>query len=99
MLKTPDQIQLSASDLTGHLNCRHLTALDIAVVGGAQPAPKTWDPLLEVLWERGALHERNYSEHLKKAGYSAVEICGVGITEALAQQTLHAMKTGAEIII
>ena len=45
------------------------------------------------------MHERNYTEHLKKAGYSAVEIYGVGITEALAQQTLHAMKSGAEIII
>lgn len=31
MQKTGDSLRLSATDLIGHLNCRHLTALDLAV--------------------------------------------------------------------
>jgi uncharacterized protein len=51
------KIVLSASDLTGHLNCRHLTALDLEVAKGTRPKPKVWEPMLELLAERGALHE------------------------------------------
>ena len=58
MQKLGDSILLSASDLVGHLNCRHLTGLDIAVATGALKKPKVWDPLLEILWERGARHEQ-----------------------------------------
>jgi hypothetical protein len=52
MLKVGDIIQLSASDLVAHLNCRYLTDLDIAVANGALAKPKRWDPLLETLRER-----------------------------------------------
>ena len=34
MLKIGKIIQLSASDLVGHLNCRNLTELDLAVAKG-----------------------------------------------------------------
>ena len=54
------KIVLSASDLTGHLNCRHLTALDVEVARGTRAKPKVWDPVLELLAERGALHEASY---------------------------------------
>jgi hypothetical protein len=47
-------IVLSASDLTGHLHCRHLTALDVEVTTGARRKPKVWDPVLELLAERFA---------------------------------------------
>ena len=68
MLRIGRDLQLSASDLVGHLNCRHLTHLDLAVANGTLPKPKIWDPLLEILWERGSIHEREYVEHLKGAG-------------------------------
>jgi hypothetical protein len=58
-------LQLSASDLVGYLNCRHLTNLDRRVADGALKMPSVWDPLLEILWERGAIHERNYIGHLE----------------------------------
>jgi hypothetical protein len=58
-------IELSAADLIGHLGCRHLTQLDLAVATGKEKAPKIWDPLLELLWERGLAHERSYIEHLE----------------------------------
>jgi hypothetical protein len=54
MFKTDGTIQLSASDLVGHLNCHHLTELDFAVSNGKLSKPKIRDPLLEILAERGA---------------------------------------------
>jgi hypothetical protein len=61
-------IHLSASDLVGHLNCRYLTGLDVAVANGTLAKPFIWDPVLEVLAERGALHEQDYIGHLKANG-------------------------------
>ena len=69
MQKTAGALSLSASDLVGHLNCRYLTELDIAVASGTLSKPVVWDPLLELLVERGNLHERGYLEHLRAAGF------------------------------
>jgi len=35
-----DKIVLSASDFVGHLNCSHLTELDLQVATGALAKPK-----------------------------------------------------------
>lgn len=56
-----------------------MTNLDLAVANGTLQKPKIWDPLLEFLWERGFIHERDYIEHLTRAGYTLVKIEGVGI--------------------
>jgi hypothetical protein len=61
-------IELSSTDLIGHLSCRHLTQLDLAVARGKLQPPKVWDPLLQLLWERGLAHERSYVEHLEQQG-------------------------------
>ena len=58
MLIAQGMAHLSASDLIGHLNCRYLTKLDLAVASGKLDRPRTWDPVLEVLAERGVLHEQ-----------------------------------------
>jgi hypothetical protein len=58
-------VHLSASDLVGHLNCRYLTSLDLAVARGELDKPSVWDPVLEVLAERGNLHEQSYIDHLE----------------------------------
>lgn len=42
-------LQLSASDLVGHINCRYLTQLDLKVARGSLPKPIYYDPTLEVL--------------------------------------------------
>ena len=68
MKKTGPSFQLSATDLVGYLNCRHLSGLDCAVAEGALAKPKVWDPLLQILWERGSIHEQNYVTHLEQAG-------------------------------
>ena len=40
MFKVGKTVQLSASDLVGHLNCRNLTELDLAVAKGALAKPR-----------------------------------------------------------
>lgn len=99
MKQIGESLELSATDLVGYLNCRHLSDLDRAVAEGALAKPKVWDPLLEILWERGSIHERNYVEHLTKAGLEVVKIDGVDVTDKAVSQTLAAMKSGAQVIV
>jgi len=92
-------IQFSAADLVGHLSCRHLTKLDAAVARGELEAPKVFDPLLQVLWERGAAHERDYIEHLEKAGFDVARVNGDGADAMPVDQTIDAMSSGRQIIV
>ena len=100
MLNVRSTVHLSASDLVGHLNCRYLTSLDLAVAKGVLAKPFIWDdPVLEVLAERGALHEQGYVDHLKANGLSVTPMDGVGVDSSVVAQTLDAMKAGAPIIV
>lgn len=99
MEKIGGSFRLSASDLVGYLNCHHLTALDRAVAEGERAKPKIWDPLLEILRERGSIHEQTYVDHLTNAGLKVVRIDGVDVSDAAVGETLAAMKDGAEIIV
>jgi predicted RecB family nuclease len=92
-------IRLSATDLVGHLNCRHLTSLDIEVASGVRDRPKAWDPLLEILWERGARHEQGFVDHLKSEGFQVTVIEGVGVDDAAEARTRDAMARGDQIIV
>lgn len=91
--------RLSASDLVGHLNCAHLTELDRKVALGQLDRPYRWDPVLEVLRERGARHEADYLAHLESQGLALVQIDGVGVDDAAVAETLQAMRSGAAAII
>ncbi|MBU1852336.1 MAG: TM0106 family RecB-like putative nuclease [Candidatus Omnitrophica bacterium] len=99
MKNIENTITFSATDLVGHLNCSHLTACDLNVANGKTEKPKVWDPLLEVLWERGSIHEEDYIRHLKDQGFDALKIEGFDITEEAVEQTKQAMKSGAKIIV
>lgn len=79
MQKLGGSFALTATDLVGYLNCRHLFELDRAVAEGRLGKPKAFDPLLQILWERGAAHERNYLDHLAQAGLDVVRIDGIGL--------------------
>ena len=98
MLILDEVVHLSASDLVGHLNCRYLTNLDLAVAKGELPKPSVWDPVLEVLAERGALHEQSYLDDLKGNGFPVVSIGGVGVDTQAVASTVKAMRDGAPII-
>ena len=93
------ELQLSASDLVNHLACRHLTALNLAVTAGERKAPFRRDRMLELLVERGLAHERSYIEHLEAAGLQVTRIDGAGIQAGPVDDTVAAMRAGAEVIV
>src|SRR5881392_4072105 len=93
-------LRFSASDLVGHVDCHHLTALDAAVARGELEKPRFWDPLLQALFDRGLAHEHDYVEHLRQAGHEVVEIDGSGgIDQARVDKTIEAMRVGAAVIV
>ncbi len=91
------RIHLSAGDLAGHLGCRHLTTLDLAVAEDRLEAPSRRDPALELLQERGLEHEREYLRHLRSQGRAVVEIAEEEVGAAR-ERTLDAMSRGVEAI-
>src|SRR5580700_1238171 len=100
MQKIGATFRFSASDLVGHVECHHLTALDIAVARGQLEKPRPYDPLLQILVERGLAHERQYVDHLRQTGLAVVEIEGSGgIDQARIDKTLEAMRAGGAVIV
>src|SRR3984893_4381892 len=100
MQKVGETLRFSASDLVGHVDCHHLTALDVAVARGELRRPRFQDPLLQALFDRGLAHERAYVEHLRKAGHEIVEIDGAaGIDQTRVDKTIEAMRAGASVIV
>jgi uncharacterized protein len=94
-----EDILLSAHDLVGHLNCKHLTQLDIEVAKGTRAKPEHWDPLLDILRERGFRHEKAFLDHLQKEGFQAVLIDGVDITEGQQAVALHHRRTECACVL
>jgi predicted RecB family nuclease len=74
MKGSSDELRLSASDLSNHLACRHLTSLDFGVVVGDKSAPTWHSPDLWVLQKRGLEHETAYIAHLAAQGLSIVDL-------------------------
>ncbi len=93
------ELHLSASDLTGHLDCRYLTLLDLNVANGLATKPKVWDPLLEVLAERGKQHEANYIKRLESEGLNITVIDGFVVDQNSVDATVATMVAGAQIIV
>jgi predicted RecB family nuclease len=91
--------RLSATDLVGYLNCRHLTQLEHAAARGELSRPKFFDPALEALWERGKQHELAYVDHLRAQGLSCVVIEGVDVSDEAVAQTIAAMQAGVDVIV
>ena len=99
MLKVGNTVQLSASDLVGHLNCRNLTELDLAVAKGALAKPRVWDPLLDVARERGLRHEQGYVDHLRAKGFEVETLAGMEFNQDAVAATAKAMSLGREVIV
>src|SRR3954471_12297770 len=99
MQKVGGRLQLSSTDLVAHLNCRHLTELDLKVASGELQKPKIWDPVLETLAERGAAHERAFVDYLKTRGMAATVIGGVGLDAKSTSATMEAMSRGDAVIV
>lgn len=91
-------MQLSASDLSNYLNCHHYTELDKLLLDGKIKKPEFNNPHVSALQERGFEHEASYVEYLRKQGLRVVEIPDSGSHSERQEQTLQAMKEGADII-
>lgn len=99
MRKQDGYIHLSASDLSNHLGCRHLTALDQAVAEGRLEGPSWRDPALAVLEQRGFTHEKNYLGYLSDVrGLTVVEIENEGAVGTVFECTRYAMQKGVQVI-
>src|SRR5260370_5894301 len=94
------QIRLSASDLSNHLACRHLTMLELQVARGQRTAPDWAAPDLKVIREVGLRHERAYLAHLFAQGLKVENLGHIDHKQEdrLLAETLALMERGAEVI-
>jgi len=91
-------LRLSATDVSNHLACHHLTTLELSVARGKRADPEWRAPDLVVLQELGLRHESRYLEFLKGEGLSVVEFGDIG-DEKRVSETERAMQSGAEAIV
>jgi uncharacterized protein len=96
MKKENSSILLSASDLSQHLACAHLTELNLAVLNGTIDNRSYHDPLLDILQERGMEFERHYLEQLREKDWVIANGAGDGFLSV--EATIAAMKEGADVI-
>jgi predicted RecB family nuclease len=93
---------LSASDLTGFLECPHLTQQELAATRGEVVRPDRDDPELELLARHGTAHEEAHLDAYSSAGKKVVRIETAGATlDAYGQaraRTLDAMREGVDVI-
>ncbi len=93
MQKSGNSFVLSATDLSNHLSCQHLTQLNRSVALGELKKPMWSDPALEVLIARGREHEDAYIEFLKRKGLTTIDLDGKPLEASNA-----AMSNGVEVI-
>src|SRR5438105_2210810 len=93
---------VSPTDLTGFLECEHLTQQELAAARGEIKRPEREDPELLVLTRRGLEHEARHLDGLRTDGRRVVEFpfpdgTLASLTQAHAQ-TVAAMRDGADVI-
>ncbi|HEU0037547.1 MAG TPA: TM0106 family RecB-like putative nuclease [Kofleriaceae bacterium] len=75
---------LAATDVSNHLACEHLTTLELERAHGRRSAPPSFDPLIEILAERGRVHEADYATYLKARGLRVVSASEASVVELMA---------------
>lgn len=91
------QISLSATDLSNHLSCTHLTQLNRRHAYKELVRPERKNRFLDRIIERGLKHEEAYIDHLKTdASRNVVEF--EYKEPNVEEKTLEAMKDGVGII-
>src|ERR1700730_2520421 len=93
---------VSPSDLTGFLECEHLTQQELAAARGEITPAARKDPELEVLTRRGLEHEARQLAELRTSHRRVVEFpfpdgTIAGLAEALSQ-TVVALQEGVDVI-
>src|SRR6266540_67993 len=98
MERRDGQLAFSPSDLNDFLECRHLTALELAVAYGELARIDADNPQAELIRRKGQEHEAAYLAALEA---DRREIARIGLDrdwEAAARATEEAMCAGAEVV-
>lgn len=102
--QTDERMIVSATDLVNHLECGHLSVLDL--YAASQPGlrkPRLDDPAADVLRKRGDEHERRHLASLM-ATFEVIEIPAPGGQDRVSSlrageaNTFAAMQAGADVI-
>lgn len=91
-------VRLSATDLSNHLACRHLTSLDLSVARGQRGAPEWRAPDLFVIQELGLRHEAAYLDFLRGQGIAVVDLRSIKGDHESLLETRTCMEQGAELV-
>src|SRR5438270_1464143 len=96
------QLIVSPSDLTGFLECEHLTQQELAAARGEMARPERDDRMLDMLSRRGLQHEGKHLAGFRAKGLKTVEFPfpegTIANLEKAHAETVAAMKAGAHII-
>src|SRR5271157_5515328 len=92
------QVRLSATDLSNHLACHHLSVLDLSVANGAQKAPEWRSPDLEVVRQLGLEHERAYLRYVGSLGFAVSDLREIVSETRAVAETVALMKQGVDLI-
>jgi uncharacterized protein len=93
-----NSLRLSASDLSNHLDCTHITTLDYALTTGKIAGPDWTNPDTAVLQQLGFEHEQRYLKHLADRGLSLTDLRSFQLDKQAAEEAIKAMKQGAHVI-
>src|SRR6187431_1378910 len=93
MIYQEEQFKFSATDLSDHLSCEHLTNLSRRAALGELKRPHRSDPAIEALIQRGAAHEAAYVASLQQLGLKTLDLNGKG------EATEQAMREGVDVLI
>lgn len=96
MRKSNNKIIFSATDLSNHIHCKHLTHLNYDVVQGLKEKPFSTNRVLDVLRERGIDFENSFLVELESKGLSIVKINQEDSNAK--QMTIDAMHQGVDYI-
>jgi uncharacterized protein len=92
-------LDLTATDVSSFLGCRHRVGLEMAVAAGTLARPVFDDPQLEALFRRGLEHEKRYVASLAERGGELVDLSEVRDPDDAAARTADAMAAGAGVIV
>src|ERR1700760_4735545 len=91
------EIRLSATDVSNHLACRHLTELELSAARGERDLQKWESPDMVVIRELGLRHETKYLKLLEKEVGQLLNLSGMDEGRIL-EETRKAMEAGVEAI-
>src|SRR5215831_9944326 len=74
MQQTDGRLVLSPSDLSGFLECRHYTRLELSVARGEQKRPVFPDEHRKILGRKGVEHEEAYLARLERDGWRVLRL-------------------------